>query len=112
MSPTELLRETQRAAGDERLEAWHQTLVSDGKELRVLNGKIEGLEATVRQLRERNENIERDVQRYRDRKKIEHEVCIHSPLVDDGLVLISPHRSLSSTCSFPYKRTARLARSI
>lgn len=37
MSPTELLRETQRAAGDERLEAWHKTLVDEGKQFKEIN---------------------------------------------------------------------------
>lgn len=30
----------------------------------------------MKQLQERNDNIERDVQRYRDRKKIEHAVRV------------------------------------
>ncbi|KAJ7619283.1 P-loop containing nucleoside triphosphate hydrolase protein [Roridomyces roridus] len=81
MTPIELLRETQRAAGDERLESWHQTLITDGKELRVLKLKIDTDEATVRQLRERNENIERDVQRYHDRKRIEHEIAFLNVLI-------------------------------
>ena len=36
MSPQQLLRETQRAAGDERLTAWHDTLIGSGKELKEL----------------------------------------------------------------------------
>jgi structural maintenance of chromosomes protein 5 len=32
MSPPQLLRETQRAAGDPRLTNWHDTLISTGKE--------------------------------------------------------------------------------
>jgi hypothetical protein len=34
MSPQQLLRETQRAAGDAKLTAWHDTLIDSGKELR------------------------------------------------------------------------------
>lgn len=34
MSPQQLLRETQRAAGDENLENWHDTLISSGKDMR------------------------------------------------------------------------------
>ncbi|KAJ7181755.1 P-loop containing nucleoside triphosphate hydrolase protein [Mycena crocata] len=74
MSPTELLRETQRAAGDEGLEQWHKTLIEAGKELKGLTEQIASEAAQVRQMQERNENIERDVQRYRDRKKIERNV--------------------------------------
>lgn len=36
MSPQQLLRETQRAAGDENLTNWHDTLISAGKELKQM----------------------------------------------------------------------------
>jgi len=36
MSSQQLLKETQRAAGDENLSAWHQTLIESGKELKGL----------------------------------------------------------------------------
>ena len=36
MSPQQLLKETQRAAGNENLTAWHETLISSGKELKAL----------------------------------------------------------------------------
>ncbi len=36
MSPQQLLRETQRAAGDPRLTNWHDTLISAGKEMAQL----------------------------------------------------------------------------
>ena len=36
MSPQQLLRETQRAAGDANLTRWHDTLISSGKELKQL----------------------------------------------------------------------------
>lgn len=38
MSPQQLLRETQRAAGDENLIKWHDTLIEAGKELKILQG--------------------------------------------------------------------------
>lgn len=36
MSPQQLLRETQRAAGDANLSDWHDTLISAGKDLRLM----------------------------------------------------------------------------
>ena len=36
MTPQQLLRETQRAAGNENLTSWHDTLISSGKELRTI----------------------------------------------------------------------------
>lgn len=35
MSPQQLLKETQRTAGDENLVLWHTTLVEKGKELQI-----------------------------------------------------------------------------
>lgn len=40
MSPQQLLRETQRAAGDENLTTWHDTLISSGKDLKKLQEVI------------------------------------------------------------------------
>lgn len=36
MSPQQLLRETQRAAGDEKLTAWHDTLIEAGHDLKAI----------------------------------------------------------------------------
>ena len=36
MSSQQLLKETQKAAGDENLTKWHQTLIESGKEFRVV----------------------------------------------------------------------------
>jgi len=36
MTPQQLLRETQRAAGDVNLTTWHDTLITAGKELKTL----------------------------------------------------------------------------
>ncbi|KAG5221008.1 Structural maintenance of chromosomes protein [Salix suchowensis] len=48
MTPQQLLRETQRAAGDENLTAWHDTLISAGKELKQLQ-EVRLLVASTRQ---------------------------------------------------------------
>ncbi|KAJ6469210.1 hypothetical protein C8R47DRAFT_1024336 [Mycena vitilis] len=81
MSPVELLRETENAAGDERLKMWHETLIEAGAELKGVVDKINGEKATMQQLVERNEGIERDVQRYRERKKIERSISLLKVLV-------------------------------
>jgi len=92
MSSQQLLKETQRAAGDENLTKWHQTLIEAGKELRTLQdvsillprynllltrGQFQLIqvdEASLKQMQDRNQNIENDVQRYLERQKIEHAV--------------------------------------
>lgn len=36
MTPQQLLRETERAAGDERLTSWHETLIAAGRDLKQM----------------------------------------------------------------------------
>ncbi|KAJ7043397.1 hypothetical protein C8F04DRAFT_1072037 [Mycena alexandri] len=81
MSPVELLRETENAAGDEKLNEWHKTLIDSGGDLKKLTETIQSETATMRQLQERNDNIERDVQRYRERKKIERMITLLRVLI-------------------------------
>ncbi|PFH50400.1 hypothetical protein AMATHDRAFT_61100 [Amanita thiersii Skay4041] len=81
MSPQQLLRETQRAAGDERLTQWHDTLISAGRELRVVQEAMKEEQETLTQLRDRNAAIERDVQRFRERKRIEREIQLLEVLI-------------------------------
>ncbi|KAF8967457.1 P-loop containing nucleoside triphosphate hydrolase protein [Flammula alnicola] len=81
MSSQELLRETQRAAGDENLTKWHDTLISAGKDLKTIQQTIKNEEDSLKQMKERNEGIERDVQRYKERKKIERTIALLDVLV-------------------------------
>lgn len=37
MSPQDLLKETQRAAGDQNLTAWHKTLIEAGADQKKIN---------------------------------------------------------------------------
>ncbi|KAH9482179.1 Structural maintenance of chromosomes protein 5 [Psilocybe cubensis] len=81
MSPQQLLKETQRAAGNPNLENWHDTLIIAGKEHREVQQKIKDEESTLKQMIERNEGIENDVARYKERKKIEHEIGLLNLLI-------------------------------
>ncbi|KAF7374162.1 Structural maintenance of chromosomes protein 5 [Mycena sanguinolenta] len=81
MTPVELLKETENAAGDEGLRTWHETLIEAGAQLKELREKIHEETATMRQLQDRNDNIERDVQRYRDRKQIERNIMLLNALI-------------------------------
>ncbi|KAJ3504973.1 hypothetical protein NLJ89_g7660 [Agrocybe chaxingu] len=81
MTPQELLRETQLAAGDPNLTKWHQTLIAAGKDLRALQQTIKTEEDSLKQMKERNEGIERDVQRYKERKRIERAIELLQLLV-------------------------------
>ncbi|KII94777.1 hypothetical protein PLICRDRAFT_128007 [Plicaturopsis crispa FD-325 SS-3] len=79
MTPQELLKETQRAAGDENLTTWHEILITSGKELKGLREaclRMDGENAQLTQMKDRNENLERDVERYKARRKLEFEIAL------------------------------------
>ncbi|PBK65782.1 P-loop containing nucleoside triphosphate hydrolase protein [Armillaria solidipes] len=81
MSPQDLLKETQRAAGDQNLTAWHKTLIEAGADQKKINDLIKSEMDQLQQMRERNEAIERDVQRCLERQKIEQEIALLEVLV-------------------------------
>ncbi|KAJ2923681.1 hypothetical protein H1R20_g13416, partial [Candolleomyces eurysporus] len=56
------------------LSSWFKPLKEEGKHLKVSARKLKDDQVMVKQLRERNENIERDVERFREREKLEKEV--------------------------------------
>jgi structural maintenance of chromosomes protein 5 len=93
MSPQQLLKETQRTAGDENLMLWHTTLIEKGKELKVAQTVNRtsplwliiqlirrGFQVVhdeckhVSRLQEKQQALERDVHRYRERRAIETNV--------------------------------------
>jgi len=75
MSPQQLLRETQRAAGDSNLTSWHDSLIEFGKEHRSIAEKIKEESDQLKQMKERNEAIEKEVERFNQRKQIEEEIA-------------------------------------
>ncbi|KAK0188724.1 P-loop containing nucleoside triphosphate hydrolase protein [Armillaria mellea] len=81
MSPQDLLKETQRAAGDQNLTAWHKTLIEAGADQKKISDLIKSELGQLQQMRERNEAIERDVQRCLERQKIEQEIALLEVLV-------------------------------
>ncbi|KAL1748730.1 hypothetical protein HDZ31DRAFT_28723 [Schizophyllum fasciatum] len=76
MSPQQLLRETQRAAGDKNLTKWHGVLIDHGKSLRGVQDKLNEEITQLNQMKERNEAIERDVKRFLERKQIEDAIAL------------------------------------
>ncbi|KAI9434892.1 P-loop containing nucleoside triphosphate hydrolase protein [Lactarius indigo] len=76
MSPQQLLRETQRAAGDQRLTNWHDTLISAGKEMAQLVEVLNSEKQQLKTLEDRNAMLERDVQRFNERREIERQIAL------------------------------------
>ncbi|KAI0784897.1 P-loop containing nucleoside triphosphate hydrolase protein [Abortiporus biennis] len=76
MSPQQLLRETQRAAGNVSLTAWHDTLIASGKELKQLQEQLTTDRDHLHTMEQRNENLERDVKKYEERKQLEADLAL------------------------------------
>ncbi|KAI0264050.1 hypothetical protein BGY98DRAFT_1192298 [Russula aff. rugulosa BPL654] len=76
MSPQQLLHETQRAAGDPRLTNWHDTLITVGKEMAQLGEVLYSEKQQLKTLEDRNAMLERDVQRFNERKELERQIAL------------------------------------
>ncbi|KAF9266101.1 P-loop containing nucleoside triphosphate hydrolase protein [Marasmius fiardii PR-910] len=76
MNPQQLLKETQKAAGNPNLTMWHESLINAGHEHRTMIQTIKDEEGSLQQMRERNDAIEKEVERYQERKRIEEQIEI------------------------------------
>lgn len=76
MSPAELLKETQKAAGAERMTDWHSRLIELGREQREVGGKLDKERDEVNNLEERNNILQKDVRRAEERQKIEDDIAL------------------------------------
>ncbi|CCM05532.1 uncharacterized protein FIBRA_07758 [Fibroporia radiculosa] len=74
MSPQQLLRETQRAAGNANLTSWHDTLISSGKDLKQLLELLNTARDQHKTLQDRNATLEREVKKYEERRQIERDI--------------------------------------
>lgn len=81
MTPQQLLVETQKAAGDPNLSSWFETLKVEGKQLKEALQKLKEDEDAAKQMEERNANIEKEVERFKERQKIEQEIAVLELLV-------------------------------
>ncbi|KZT02149.1 P-loop containing nucleoside triphosphate hydrolase protein [Laetiporus sulphureus 93-53] len=73
MTPQQLLRETQCAAGNANLTAWHDTLISSGRELKSIQELLTADHDHLKTMEERNANLEREVKRFEERRQIERD---------------------------------------
>ncbi|KXN89001.1 Structural maintenance of chromosomes protein 5 [Leucoagaricus sp. SymC.cos] len=82
MTPQELLRETQRCAGDNRLTNWHTELIKSGNDLRELKVRQETDEAAKTQAQQRVDMMEHTVRLFNERRELEHQQAILSVVID------------------------------
>ena len=91
MTPQTLLKETQRAAGNENLTTWHEALIRSGQELKELEAvrvhlgfshsshasqRITGDKERLVTLKDRNATLEKEVKRFEERQALENKVRV------------------------------------
>ncbi|ELU45347.1 chromosome structural maintenance protein smc5 [Rhizoctonia solani AG-1 IA] len=83
MTPQKLLQETQRAAGDPNLTQWHETLIENSKELKLARevGPRIVDKRELQHLESQNAAQEAQVERYKQRRKLERQVELLSLLL-------------------------------
>ncbi|KAG9079251.1 Structural maintenance of chromosomes protein 5, partial [Ceratobasidium sp. UAMH 11750] len=74
MNPQMLLRETQRAAGNPNLTAWHDSLIENSKELRIAREILENDKRELQHLEAQNAAMEGTIARYQRRRELEREI--------------------------------------
>ncbi|GAU38915.1 hypothetical protein TSUD_119810 [Trifolium subterraneum] len=70
LTPVQLLEETEKAVGDPQLPEQHRALIDKSRELKHVELSIEKNEGTLNQLKERNAELEKDVERVRQRDEL------------------------------------------
>jgi len=78
MPPNELLKETQRAAGDPRLIKWHETLIQSHKLHKATKDELDRKKESLKRKQEKQAQQEREVAQFQARKTLQREVEILS----------------------------------
>ncbi|KDN49272.1 hypothetical protein RSAG8_01974, partial [Rhizoctonia solani AG-8 WAC10335] len=81
MNPQKLLQETQRAAGHPNLTQWHESLIDNSKELKTAREILDSDKRELQHLESQNAAQEGQVERYKQRRKLEREVELLSLLL-------------------------------
>ncbi|XJO76391.1 hypothetical protein BDV3_006922 [Batrachochytrium dendrobatidis] len=74
LSSTELLKETERAVGGTQMVEWHNFLIEQHEKRVEHEQKLKDCHAELEILQKRNQHIENDVQRIKERDKINSEI--------------------------------------
>ncbi|KAF8324580.1 uncharacterized protein EI90DRAFT_3129760 [Cantharellus anzutake] len=74
LTPQQLLRETQKAAGDPRLIEWHDLLIDEGKKLKNTRESYGSISAKLAFEKAQNERIKADVEKFEARQRLQSEL--------------------------------------
>ncbi|XP_057458731.1 structural maintenance of chromosomes protein 5 isoform X2 [Lotus japonicus] len=70
LTPVQLLEETEKVVGDPQLPEQHRALIDKSRALKHIELSLEKNEGTLKQLKERNAELEKDVERVRQRDEL------------------------------------------
>ncbi|KAM0751655.1 P-loop containing nucleoside triphosphate hydrolase protein [Meredithblackwellia eburnea MCA 4105] len=81
MPPNQLLKETQKAAGDTRLTQWHQTLIEERAFQIEYHKSLTTNQEELRRRVEKQAETERDVKAFEQRRDLERDIAVLNVLV-------------------------------
>ncbi|ORY61173.1 P-loop containing nucleoside triphosphate hydrolase protein [Leucosporidium creatinivorum] len=81
MTHSELLVETQKAAGDRNLSHWHKTLIEHQKQQKSLQSDLDLVAERLKRRETKQAESEKDVRKAEQRIKIEHELAVLAILI-------------------------------
>ncbi|TNY24149.1 P-loop containing nucleoside triphosphate hydrolase protein [Rhodotorula diobovata] len=84
MTPPELLRETQRAAGNENLTTWHQVLIQEFKKCREVQLEVTRLSEQLARKQTKQAETEKEVRAFEQRARLEQDRDVVEVLVKFG----------------------------
>ncbi|GAA6029928.1 hypothetical protein JCM8097_009173 [Rhodosporidiobolus ruineniae] len=76
MSPPELLKETQKAAGHPKLSAWHDVLIKEGKELRDYQMEVDRYAEKLKRVQTKQTEAEKEVRAFEQRERLEQDLAV------------------------------------
>ncbi|BGP37124.1 Structural maintenance of chromosomes protein 5 [Rhodotorula kratochvilovae] len=81
MSPPELLRETQHAAGNENLTRWHQVLIGEWKRCKEAQKEVDRLSEGLKRKHTKQAETEKEVRAFEQRERLEQDRAVADVLV-------------------------------
>ncbi|BGP13190.1 Structural maintenance of chromosomes protein 5 [Rhodosporidiobolus nylandii] len=76
MSPSELLKETQKTAGHPKLYEWHQLLIEEYKKLREAQGDVDRLSEKHKRLTTKQAEADKEVKAFERREQLEQDLQV------------------------------------
>ncbi|GAA5826271.1 hypothetical protein JCM11251_007234 [Rhodosporidiobolus azoricus] len=81
MSPSELLKETQKAAGHPQLSQWHEILIKEYQTSKDAQGVVDRLTEKLKRVQTKQAEAEKEVRAFEQREKLEQDLFVVDILV-------------------------------